>query len=240
MRSLLPALLLLAVARAAPENLLPREGSGWEGFKAGSWAKIKTTFAPEGRVPSVTLTVDKLTKVGEKDLTLQSEVKEAVGLERTTERTVPRRGEAATTEKAEPVETLADEEVAAAGKSYACTCTRTTISGPDGKRVITEWRAREPLLRVKRLEKTFDKAGTATSTYTMLLTGTGERRMVGKREVACLRYRTLRRAGAQESEGEALVSSAVPGGTVSFDEKHSRDGKVLLQIRLECLDFESK
>ncbi len=240
MRSLLPLLVLLAVARAAPENLLPREGSGWEGFKAASWAKLKTTFAPEGRVPAVTITVETVTKVGEKELTLKADVTEAVGLERTSERKVPRSGEAATNEKTAPAENLPDEEVTACGKVFSCTVARTTITGPDGKRVVTEWRAKDPLLRVKRLEKTYDAKGESTSTYTMLLTGLGEKRTIGKRSVACLRYRTLRRAGTQESEGEALVSSAVPGGTVTFDEKHTRDGKVLLQIRIECLDFEAK
>jgi hypothetical protein len=233
----LPALLaLLALSVSAGETLLPREGSGWDGFGVGAWVRLKTTRIPKGRVPSVTITKMRLLKATDKTLTLESSSRNPIGMETKKELSLPRRGEAAAGEKAK-TETLDSGRVFATGKSFLCTKTRTTITGPSGKRVVTEWRSTEPRVRVKRVEETYDAEGKLSERFSIVLTSLDVRRKIGKREVRCLAYSTLRKAEDLEQRGKALVSRDVPGDTVRMDTDILRKGLVIFTIRVEALDF---
>jgi hypothetical protein len=236
----LTSLLLTAIAATAGENLLPREGSGWEGFKVGSWVKMKRSFHRTGGVPSVALITMKLDKRTDTLLTVQTSTRNAVGMETKVTQPLPRRGEAGKGENAK-AETLKDETVFACGKSRPCSRTRTTITGPEGKRVVTEWRAKEPLVRVKRTEATYDKDGKLLDRLSMVLTSLDSKQDVGKRRVRCLTYSTLRkRADGMEERGKAFVSRAVPGYTVRMDTDVVKGGQVILTARVHALDFEAK
>ncbi|MHC4223394.1 MAG: hypothetical protein ACYSX0_04085 [Planctomycetota bacterium] len=236
----LTALLLAAIAATAGENLLPREGSGWEGFQVGSWVKMKRSFHRTGGVPVVALITMRLDKRTDAHLSLQTVTRNAVGMETKTTQPLPRRGEAGKGEKAK-TETLKDETVVACGKSLPCSRTRTTITGPNGKRVVTEWRAKQPLVRVKRTEATYDKDGKLLGRLSMVLTSLDNKQDVGKRRVRCLAYSTQRkRADGMEERGKAFVSRAVPGYTVRMDTEIVKGGQVIWTARIHALDFEAK
>ncbi|MHC4931466.1 MAG: hypothetical protein ACYTGV_04670, partial [Planctomycetota bacterium] len=137
--------------------------------------------------------------------------------------------------------TLKGETVFACGKNFACSRTRTTITGPNGKRVVTEWRAKEPLVRVKRTEATYDAKGKRLGRLSMLLTSLDSKQNVGKRRVRCLAYSTLRkRADGMEERGKAFVSRAVPGYTVRMDTEIFKGGQVIWTARINALEFEAK
>ena len=61
---LVPFVLLAAPVLAGPDDVTwaPREGSGWSGFAAGSWVKVKRTNLPAGRAPMVSIWTTKLAR----------------------------------------------------------------------------------------------------------------------------------------------------------------------------------
>jgi hypothetical protein len=233
-------LLVFAAAAGAGENLLPREGSGWTGFAAGSRIKTKQTFITARGSPSVTITETRLKSVGKSTLTLSIETKTALGVDnQTTEQTIPTRGEAGTDEKAVEGEP-AKAEVQAGGKTYACTRRTFTITGPTGKRVVTNWEAAEPKVRVKRTEIHYDPTGKRIQTFSMLLKSLGETRKVSGKEVRCVEYSTLRIAGPVEQKGTATLSRDLPGGVVRWDVEVFQDGVRKTSVRVEVLAFKAK
>jgi hypothetical protein len=239
MRVIALFLLLVAAVAAAGENRLPREGSGWTGFKPGSWVKLKTTYIPEGRVPAVTLTLMKLLAADENELTLQISTRNALKAQETRKSVLPSRGEAMKGEQAK-VEKLEPEPVYACGRLMPCQRTRTSVRGPAGRRVVTDWVASDPRVRVKRTVVHHDPAGKVVQRESMVLSSLDERRRIGIREVRCLAYTTVRRFGEQEQRGTAYVSRDVPGDTVRIDAEAFSKGKRLMTIRVEVLDYEAK
>jgi len=219
------------------QDLLPRSGSGWEGFKLNSSVKMKRTTTVEGRVPMITIFTTKLAKIETKTLTLETTAKNALGMEQTTKNVVPRTGEAGVGET-QKVEKLPGETLRAAGKDFACTRRRITLTGKAGKRVITEWVASSPKVRVKRSEVDYDGRGKVTSTLIMLLSSLGEKRMVGRSKVACLTYKLLHKYGDREESGVAITSREVPGNTVRIDLEARSKGRLLFTARVEALGMQ--
>lgn len=239
-------LLLLLAAPAAAEDLLPREGSGWAGFKPGTSVRIKRTVVREGRTPTVTISTTTLIEVGEKQLTLETVSRNPLGMEETTRSTVPRKGEAGPGETQE-TETLPEEAVSAAGRRFECTRVRTTVTGQEGRRVITDWIGGEPRMRIKRSVVSYDAQGGVVDTHVMLLAGPEEKREVDGHEVRCLRYRTLRTTGraaagpgTREESGEAWTSREVPFNIVRVDAEVRENGRKVLSYRIEAIGMEIK
>jgi len=233
-------LLVLFGTAAAQENLLPREGSGWLGFAVGSRVKTKQTFITARGSPSVTLTETTLVEATKTTITYSYETKTALGVDNQSERRVlPAHGEADTGEKA--VDGAPKKaEVQACGQTFPCTVRTTTITGPTGKRVVTNWEASDPKVRVKRTEVNYDKEGKQTQTFSMLLTSLDEKKKVSGKEIRCLKYRTLRIAGPIEQKGTALLSRDVPGGIVQWDLEFLQDGVKATTARIEVLAFTAK
>jgi len=231
--------LLLAVAPVAAEDLLPREGSGWAGFKAGSWVRMKRSVLQPGRVISPTVTKIKLVKADDKSLTLATEAENALGMANESKQVVPAKGDAGADEK-ETVEQLGNEVVLVAGKRLECARVRSTVTGPAGKRVITKWIASEPKVWAKRTETFFDADGKQVSRATLLLASLGEERTVGTRTIKCLKYKTLRSDAGMEWTGEAFLSREIPGGLVWTEEEARRAGTLVVTMRIEALEFEAK
>lgn len=233
-------LLSLATVAAAGENLLPREGSGWWGFAVGARVKTKQTFITARGAPSVTVTETKLVEVGKATITYSYETKTALGVDNQKGKTtVPAHGEAGAGEKSSESKP-GKEDVVACGRTFPCTRRTFTITGPTEKRVVTNWEAADPKVRVKRTEVYYDKAGRQTQQFSMLLTSLDEKQKVGGREIRCLKYSTLRIAGPIEQKGTALLNRDVPGGTVRWDIEVFQDGVKATTVRVEVLEFESK
>jgi len=143
------ALLFLA-AVAGGEDLRPRAGSGWAGFRVGSWVRMKRTAILTGRIPMVTIWKQSLAKVGGKLITVETVSKNAFDMEQKQSQELPLTGEAGPGET-QKVEKLKNELVVAAGRRLDCTRERVTVKGPQGKRVITLWTATEPQMSAKRI-----------------------------------------------------------------------------------------
>jgi len=237
MRLLLP--LLLAVAPVAAEDMLPREGSGWAGFKPGSWVRMKRSVLQPGRVISPTITKIRLAKADAETLTLAAQAENALGMASEAEQKVPAKGDAGAGET-EKSESLGEEVLLVAGKRLECARVRTTVTGPVGQRVITRWIASEPKVWAKRTEVLLDPDGKEISRATLLLASLGEERAVGARKVTCLRYKTLRTDVDMEWTGEALLSRDIPGGLVWQEEEARRAGTLVVTMRVEALEFEAK
>jgi hypothetical protein len=233
------ALLFLA-AFAGAEDLRPRPGSGWAGFPAGTWVRIKRTATPAGRVPKVAIWTQSLTKVGKQSLTLETVSKNALGMERKQSQELPRTGEAGPGEK-QKVEKLGDEVVVAGGKRLNCSRQRTTVTGPRGKRVITVWTATAPQVTAKRDEAHYDAAGKLVYRLTKLLSSLNESRQVGSRTIRCVKYKTrLLHQNGDVVTGVALTSREVPGGLVWMEEETLRGTEKILTSRTELLALETK
>lgn len=229
------ALLLLA----APQDLSPREGSGWEGFRPGTTVKTRTTFRRGEGVPVTEITVTTLLRIEADALVLADVKDDGLREPQRSERRVPRRGEAASGEKEEAAKPDA-ERVPACGRTFDCVRRRATYTGPQGRRVVTEWTAQDPKVRVKRLEKHFDAKGEVVLTDSHRLVALDEQRTVGTVAVPCTQYDVLQRLGAQEREGTAWLSRDVPGGMVRLDMKATEEGKVVMTFRWEVLEFDAK
>lgn len=237
---LLCTLFLLSAAAPAADDLMPREGSGWEGFAIGTWVKTKQTYARKGSSPTITLTTMKLEKVTAKTLRLSHVTKTALGMDdQKGEQTVPRSGEAATDEKAAPGKE-AKVSMEACKRKFDCVKRTVTVTGAAGKRVITNWESAEPRVRVKRTEVYYDKDGKVTEQFTMLLVALDEERWVGSTRVRCQKYKTVRSGGPIEQRGEAFVSRDVPGGTVSMDIELIQKGLKIATWRSETVELEVK
>ena len=234
-------ILLAAVAAHAQDNLMPRQGSGWAGFKVGTKVRIKRTFLGSGRVPAVTITTLRLKSVQKSVLTLTLLSKNAVGVERRTTSVLPRSGEAGTQEKATSKQ-LTNKVSFAAGKQFDCTRRQITVIGVAGnKRVITEWTSvAKPRMRVKRIVVTYDAAGKLTGRFSMVLAELPKEHRIGRRKVTALVYTTVHAAGKMQWKSRAVVSRDVPAYEVRVDTEVTQDGKKVQTIRTEVLDFEIK
>ena len=233
------ALLFLA-AFAGAADLRPRPGSGWAGFRAGSWVRIKRTAIVTGGVPRVAIWKMSLTKVGKQQLTLETVSRNALGIETKTSQQVPRAGEAGEGEK-QKVERLKNEVVMAAGKRLDCTRERVTVTGPQGKRVITVWTATEPQVSPKRAEAHYDAAGKLVYRVTRLLTSLSESRRVGSRTIRCVKYKTrLSYENGDVVTAVSLTSREVPGGLVWWEDETFQGADKILTSRVELLAFKTK
>jgi len=230
--------LFAAVALAAGDHL-PREGSGWTGFRAGTRVKTKVTYISRGNVPTVSISTKTLVKVDKDSLTHSIVTIDGLRNERKTKSVTPARGEAGVGEKAE-AQKLADEPVFACGRKWDCTRKRTTVTGPHGKRVVTEWMAKEPRIRVKRTVEQFGPDGKVAERFSMVLKELEKRQWVGSQRVRALTYTTLRKREGSQERGVAILSRDVPGETLRLDAEVIKDGKVMLTIRVETLDFLAK
>jgi hypothetical protein len=233
------ALLFLA-AVAGAEDLRPRAGSGWAGFRAGSWVRMKLTTIQPGHVPRVIIWKQSLTEVGDKLLTLETVSRNALGMEQRSTQKLPRSGEAGPGEK-QKVEKLKNEVVMAAGKRLDCTRRRITVTGPGGKRVVTVWTAAEPAVQAKRTEVVYDAKGKVAYRLTRLLSSLSEPGKIGTRTVRCVKYK-LRRSyqDGRVVTGVALSSREVPGGLVRQEEETTRGTEKVLTTRVELLAFLAK
>jgi hypothetical protein len=233
------ALLFLA-AVAGAQDLRPREGSGWAGFKVGSWVRMKRTAIVTGGVPKVIIWKQNLTKVGAKLLTVETVSRNALGMERKDSQQLPRAGEAGPGET-QKVEKLKNEVVVAVGKRLDCTRRRITVTGRRGKRVVTVWTATRPQISAKRSEVHYDAAGKVVYRVTRLLSSLNVSREVGSRKVRCVEYKTrLVHQNGDVVTGVALTSRDVPGGLVWMEEETSRRSEKVLTMRVEMLAFLAK
>jgi len=233
------ALLFLA-AFAGAEDLRPRPGSGWAGFRVGTWVRMKRTATLAGRVPKVTIWKQSLTKVDERLLTLETVSKNALGMEHKQSQQLPRTGEAGPGEK-QKVEKLKNEGVVAAGKRLDCSRRRITVTGALGKRVITAWTATKPQVLAKRDVAHYDAAGKLVYRLTQILSSLSESRQVGSRTFRCVKYKMrLSHQNGDVVTGVALTSREVPGGTVWMEEETLRGPERILTSRTELLALKTK
>lgn len=235
-------LLLLALlpAFAAARDLRPRAGSGWAEFRVGSWVRIKRTTIIPGRVPSVIVSKQSLVKVGKSSLTVETVSRNALDLETKHTQELPRTGEAGPKEK-QKVETLKSEAVVVAGKRLDCTRRRTTVTGPQGRRVITVWTASRPPVSAKRTEQHYDAKGKLVYSLTRLLSSINESRTVGKLTVACVKYKIrLSHRNGTVTTGTAFSSRDVPGGLVWVEEEIFKGADKVATSRVELLSYQIK
>lgn len=235
------ALLFLAAnLLAGAQDLRPREGSGWAGFRVGSWIRMKRSAVQPGKVPTVAIWKQSLTAVGKRTLTVEMVSKNALGMEQKHSQQLPRTGEAGPGEK-QKVEKLGNETVVAAGKRLDCTRRRTTVTGPSGKRVITVWTAAEPQVLAKRSEVHYDATGKLVYRVTRLLSSLSVSRKVGSRTIRCVAYKTrLSHQNGDVVTGTAHTSREVPGGLVWMEEETTRKSSRILTSRIELLAFLAK
>ena len=201
---------------------------------------MKRTATIPGRVPMVTIWKQRLAKVDERLLTLETVSRNVLGMEHKQSQQLPRTGEAGPGEK-QKIERLKNEVVVAAGKRLDCSRRRTTVTGPQGKRIVTVWTATEPQVSAKRDVAHYDPAGKLVYRLTQLLVSLGESRQVGSRTIRCLKYKTrLSHRNGDLVTGVALTSREVPGGTVWMEEETLRGPEKILTSRTELLALETK
>lgn len=238
MRALLVVLALSCIARA--QDNLPRAGGGWTGFKAGSWVRVKRTRLSQKKVPRVTITTTTLKLVTADTLTLESEAANALGMKQKSSQEMPAAGEAGKGETA-TVQKLEDEVVFTAGKKFQCSRKRTTLSGPAGKRIVTEWISKSaPRMRIKRTQESRDLAGKVVGRSSIVLMAINEQRTAGTVTLKCLKYSMRSEQGETRLQGTLYASREVPGYVVWSDLEATRDGKVVFTVRDQVLDFAVK
>jgi len=232
--------ILAAGALASPDDTALREGSGWAGFGAGTWCKLKNSIWIAGRAPAVSVTVSTLAKVGKTTLEVETKTVDMVGLEETGKLQLPVSGEAGKDEREEKREELSDEVVLAAGESATCARARITLTGPQGRRVVTRWVDRGRRRLAKKTVEHFGPDGKPLATETMLLEDAGAVREVAGRKLRCLAYavRTVTPAGV--GQGRTYFCRDVPGGLVRHDLEVTKDGAKVYTVAAELLDFEVK
>ena len=166
---LLGLLLLISTSvLAAPKDLRLRHGSGWTGFKKGSSVTMKvTSFMPNRMLPAE-IQQTTLVEVGKQRLKLERVSKNQLTGDKKQPWTTPTSGEADAHEK-ETIKKLEDETLRVMNRDWHCTKKEITVTGKTGKRVITQWTAKNPLLRIKRLERSYDAKGKLISTRSMML-----------------------------------------------------------------------
>ncbi|MHC4450137.1 MAG: hypothetical protein ACYS0E_08365 [Planctomycetota bacterium] len=239
MRRLIVLLACTAPVLAAPQDLRPRYGDGFAGFKVGSSVRMKLTRVVPNRTPIVTITTSTLKKVAKNALTIERVSQNPLTDPTKSSSTVPPAGNAAANEK-EVVKKLSDETIEAAGKKWACTRTEHTVTGPAGKRVITEWIAKAPLMRIKRITKSYDMTGKAAGTASTLLSKAPAAREVGGKTVVCIGYRTIQKSGSLEQRMETWSSRQVPGDFAGGEVKFFLKGKLSQTLHLKVIRFEAK
>jgi len=224
---------------AAPKDLRLRYGSGWAGFRKGSSVTMKvTSFLPNRMLPAEVQKTT-LVKVGKDELELERVTKHQLTGEKKQPWTTPADGEAAAGEK-ETVEKNDDEKINVLNREWDCTKETITVTGKSGKRVITQWTAKNPLLRVKRLEKHYDEKGKLTRTRSMVLHKAPGLEKVDGKELLCVTYRSLVKAGKIEQRQDSVHSRQIPGDLVSLEMKQFNEGKLAFTLQMRALRFEVK
>jgi len=239
MRTVGLILLLTTAAWSAPKDLRLRYGSGWTGFKKGSSVTMKvTTLIPNRMIPSE---VQKTTliEVGKKELKLERATRNQLTGERKTTWKTPTTGEAGPGET-QSIKKLEDEKIRVAGREWACSRREVTVKGKGAKRVITQWTAKNPLLRIKRLVKTYDAFGKLVSTQSIMLLKSPALQKVAGKELVCVSYRSLTKTGKVEERQDTVHSRQIPGDLVSLDWKRYDKGKLQITLQQRVLRFEIK
>ena len=232
--------LVLLLLLAPPEDLTPREGAGWAGFPQGAWVRIKQTTVRPGKMLAPTISRMTLAKVEAKALTIESRTENALDVGAEVQKwVVPTTGDAWPGET-EKVEGRGEEAVKAAGKELLCDKVESTMTGPNGKRVVTKWIARDPKVLAKRVTVSYGADGKEASNETLLLLSLAEEREVGVRKVPCVKYERRLTEPGYEWRGTAYVSREVPTSIVWSEDEASQNGQVALTRRIEILDFGSK
>jgi hypothetical protein len=232
-------LLLASLALAAPRDLRARYGGGWAGLKKGSTVTMKVTVAVPKKVPFVQVQTTTLKKVGKSEFELEQLTKNQLTPDRKQSWTTPATGEARAGEK-ETAKKLDGEKITAAGRKWDCTKREITVTGKAGKRVITDWTAKNPLLRIKRIEKTYDPAGKSVSTQSIVLSELPQMRLAGEKKVSCVGYRSIKRMGKREQRQDSWHSRSVPGDIVSLEMKQYQGGKLVSTVYMRVLRFVAK
>jgi hypothetical protein len=232
-------LLLSTTVLAAPPDLRLRYGSGWTGFKQGSSVTMKvTSFMPNRMLPAE-VQVTTLVDVAKDELKLERVTKNQLTGDKKQPWTTPTSGEAGAGEK-ESVEKNEDEKIRILNRDWDCTKKTITVTGKSGKRVITQWTAKNPLLRIKRIEKHYDAKGSVTSTRSMVLHKAPAAEMVDGRELLCVTYRSLVKTGKVEQRQDSVHSRQIPGDLVSLEMKQYDGGKLVFTLQMRALRFEVK
>ncbi len=233
-------LLVLLLLAAAPEDLTPREGSGWAGFPPGTWVRLKQTRLQPGRMLAPTITRISLAKADAKTLTLAITTENALGVSDAVQQAVvPATGDAGPGET-EKVEGLGEEAVKAAGRELLCDRMQSTVTGPAGKRVITKWIARDPKVFAKRVTVSYGIDGKEASRETLLLLSLAEERTVGSRKIRCVKYEKRLTEAGFEWHGTAFLSREMPGSLVWSEDEVRQQGAVVLTLRAEILETGTK
>ena len=233
--------LLLCALAAKAQDLRPRGGAGWEGFKPGTSVRIKRTWLSAKKTPRVTISTWTLKEVGPKHLTLDIVTANAVGIEQRNSIKLPRSGEAGAGESAR-TQALANETIFVAGAKFDCQRTRTTVTGPQGKRIITEWTSTTaPRMRIKRTEEYLTATGRPAGRFSLVLTATDAVQVIGSAKLRCLKYSSRRDQGGYRMRGISHVSREIPGYEVMSDiEATDKEGVRVFSIRVQVLDFTVK
>jgi hypothetical protein len=231
--------LLVLAALAAGEDRTPRDGSGWRGFAAGSYVRMKRTSTATGRTPAVTIWVTRLASAADGKLELETKAENALGMEEAMKTVVPETGEAAVGET-EKTEIVGDERIEAAGKAYACKHVRTVVAQKDGTRTIDKWIAADPAVWVRRTEIRKDAAGKIAFSSSWKLKAVDAPTSIRERSVSCVTYDVVVKEGAIEIRSTLSLSRAVPGGMVREEGEILQDGKRVQTYLVEVLDVEVK
>ena len=229
-------LLLSSLVIAAPRDLRPRQGAGWNGFRKGSWVTMKLTSAWPNRVPSVQTQTTQLKQAGKTSLKLERTTKSPLLEDRSESWTTPISGEAAIHEKAS-IKKLTDEKVRAVGREWDCTKREITLTSKTGKRVVMEWTAKNPLLLIKRIERIYDAGNKQLSVRSVNLRKMPEKRIVAERSIECIAYRSLFKSGKVENRENSWQSRDIPGGLVSLELKQFNGGKLIVTYEMKALRF---
>lgn len=221
------------------QDFRPRYGDGFAGFGVGSSVRMKLTRVIPERVPIVTVTTSTLKKVEKDALTIERVSENSLTDPTVTTSVVPPEGNAGPREK-ETVKPLPDETIEAAGKKWDCTRREHTVAGPTGKRVITEWIAKKPLMRIKRITKSYDLDGKPAGTASILLSRPPEKRDVGGKKVTCIGYSTIQKSGDFEQRMDTWSSREVPGDFAGGEVKIYFKSKLSQTLIFKVIRFEAK
>ena len=231
--------LCLIAGAVGAEDLRQREGAGWEGFGEGAWVKSKTVMHIEGKI-SISISTKRLKKIGTKTLELEIEEKNAIGQKTRRSEKIPRAGEAGIDEK-QKVEGLPNQRITAAKRPFDCKVRRVTVTGPQGKRVITLWEAADPQVLVKRTVRSFDPDGKLVKDESWTLKSLKENFTVMRQAIPCVVYTTVADVGGAQYDGVLYLSRTIPGSTVRAEQKLTRKGREqAITIIYELIEYRRK
>jgi hypothetical protein len=239
MRCLTILMIFATTVLAAPKDLRPRYGNGWTGFGKGTTARLKMTGTVPGRVPFVQVTTSTLKKVEKTKLTIEQVTENQLTDAQKRIMTVPPTGDAGFGEK-QTVRKLENETIKAGGRDWTCTRQEITITGPKGKRVITDWISVTPLVRIKRLQKTFDAKGKSAGMTSTVLNKAPKVMDVGGKKVLCVGYAGISKRAGVEQRSETWTSRQVPGDLVSGEIRIYQKGKLAQTLNFRTLRFSAK